>query len=106
MNVESGASKRPGLGVCSGEYGTSGIMETHGHSSFVYLEAEKPGRHSGKPGGGKCKERDRNRFSTQRLRFHRGTCWVSTGFKHWREVCQRDSALLPVRATPAVCCRG
>lgn len=61
MHVETGASKRPGRWVCSGEYGTSGITETHGHSSSVYLVAEKPGRHLGKPGGGKCKERERQK---------------------------------------------
>lgn len=105
-HVETRASKRPGWWVCSGEYGTNGITETRGHSSFVYSVAEKPGGHWGKPGGGKCKERDRNRFSAQCPQFHWGAYWVSTGFKHWREVCQRDSALLPARTTRAVCCQG
>ena len=41
--------------MCSGEYGTNGITETRGHSSFVYSVAEKPGGHWGKPGAASVK---------------------------------------------------
>ena len=58
--------------MCSGEYGTSGITETHGHSSSVYLVAEKPGRHLGKPGGGKCKERETETDSQHSVRNSTG----------------------------------
>lgn len=72
VHVETGASKRPGLWVCSGEYGTSGITETRGHSSSVYSVAEKQSRHSGKPGDGRCKERETETDSQHSVRNSTG----------------------------------
>lgn len=89
------------------EYGTNSITETHGHSSFVYSVAEKPGGHWGKPGGGRIVKRETETDSQRSVRNSTGELIEFRLDSNIGGGLPRGFCVAPSKNnTRAVCCQG